>query len=133
MYGLIFALMGRFFWNPAGMHHHTHTHTPPPPHARAQPHARAIIDWSHATAGRAGDEGWNTLGGLLFTVSISMTPLAVYGVERATGIWPGVNGGSYADYYRYHLTRTPTRTRTTAHTHTHTHAHTHAPLSKVSA
>ncbi len=27
MYGLIFALMDRFFWNPAGMHHRTHTHT----------------------------------------------------------------------------------------------------------
>jgi hypothetical protein len=47
------------------------------------------------------DEGWNLLGGLLFTVSICMTPLAVYGVERATGYWPSTNAGAYRDYYKY--------------------------------
>lgn len=38
-------------------------------------------------------------GGLLFTVAVCMTPLAIYGIERMTGLWPQGDPGSYADYY----------------------------------
>ncbi len=35
-------------------------------------------------------------GGLLFTLVVCMTPLAVYGLQRATGLWPP---GNYQNYY----------------------------------
>ncbi len=38
-------------------------------------------------------------GGLLFTMAVCMTPLAVYGVERALGVWPQGDPGVYRDYY----------------------------------
>jgi hypothetical protein len=38
-------------------------------------------------------------GGLLFTLAVGMTPLAIYGVERMTGIWPQGDPGIYRDYY----------------------------------
>lgn len=38
-------------------------------------------------------------GGLLFTVAVCMTPLAVYGFETMTGIWPQEDPGFYRDYH----------------------------------
>lgn len=37
--------------------------------------------------------------GLLFTIAVCMAPLAIYGVERATGLWPQGDPGTYSDYY----------------------------------
>ncbi|GBC62423.1 DUF2157 domain-containing protein [Desulfonema ishimotonii] len=38
-------------------------------------------------------------GGLLFTLAVCMTPLAIYGLERFTGIWPAGDPGTYHDYH----------------------------------
>jgi hypothetical protein len=38
-------------------------------------------------------------GGLLFTAAVCMTPLAVYGLETMTGIWPGDDPGFYRGYH----------------------------------
>jgi len=38
-------------------------------------------------------------GGLLVTVAVSLTPLAIYGLERFTGIWPQGDPGAYRDYH----------------------------------
>ncbi len=38
-------------------------------------------------------------GGLLTVVAVCMTPLAVYGFERAVGLWPQEVPGSYRDYH----------------------------------
>lgn len=38
-------------------------------------------------------------GGLLFTMAVCMTPLAIYGLERLTGIWPQGNPGVYRGYH----------------------------------
>lgn len=38
-------------------------------------------------------------GGLLTAVAVCMTPLAVYGFERAMGWWPLEDPGSYHDYH----------------------------------
>src|SRR5882672_4543506 len=43
--------------------------------------------------------GLRVPGGLLFTVAVAMTPLAVYGLERATGIWPQSDPGIYRDFH----------------------------------
>jgi hypothetical protein len=42
-----------------------------------------------------------TPGGLLFVMAVCMTPLAVYGLERATGWWPQGDPGSYRGYYEW--------------------------------
>lgn len=39
-------------------------------------------------------------GGLLVTVAVCMTPLAVYGLERGLGLWPDGSPGSYRDYHQ---------------------------------
>jgi hypothetical protein len=39
-------------------------------------------------------------GGLLFTLAVWMTPLAIYGLERATGVWPQ---GTPGDFQSYHI------------------------------
>jgi len=39
-------------------------------------------------------------GGLLFTLAVWMTPLAIYGLEQATGIWPQ---GAPANFQSYHV------------------------------
>jgi hypothetical protein len=44
-------------------------------------------------------KGLTTPGGLLFTLAVWMVPLAIYGLELATNIWPQDNPGSYHDYY----------------------------------
>lgn len=38
-------------------------------------------------------------GGLLFTIAVCMTPLAIYGLQRMTGIWPGDDPGAYQNYH----------------------------------
>ena len=40
-------------------------------------------------------------GGLLYTVAVAMTPLAVYGIERATGLWPQKDPGIYRDFHEW--------------------------------
>lgn len=40
-------------------------------------------------------------GGLLFTMAVWMTPLAIYGLERMTGIWPQQDPGTYRRYYEW--------------------------------
>jgi hypothetical protein len=45
--------------------------------------------------------GLSTPGGLLFTMAVSMTPLAVYGIQDASGIWPQGDPGAYRDYYTH--------------------------------
>ena len=45
--------------------------------------------------------GLSTPGGLLFTMAVAMTPLAVYGIQDAIGIWPQGDPGAYRDYYTY--------------------------------
>jgi hypothetical protein len=40
-----------------------------------------------------------TPGGLLVTVAVCMTPLAVYGFERTTGLWPYADPGSYRGFF----------------------------------
>ncbi len=40
-------------------------------------------------------------GGLLFTLAVWMTPLAVFGLEKMLGWWPQSDPGSYHDYYHW--------------------------------
>jgi hypothetical protein len=40
-------------------------------------------------------------GGLLVTVAVCMTPLAIYGIERACGWWPSNDPGSYTRFHPY--------------------------------
>jgi hypothetical protein len=40
-------------------------------------------------------------GGLLVAVAVCMTPMAVYGLERAAGWWPDHDPGSYANFHPY--------------------------------
>jgi len=47
-------------------------------------------------------EKFPVAGGLLITVAVGMTPLAVYSLEAMTGLWPVINPGKgfrYHDYY----------------------------------
>ena len=38
-------------------------------------------------------------GGLLFTLAVSMVPLTIYGLQRATGLWVQGDPGNYENYY----------------------------------
>src|SRR3989442_2228582 len=38
-------------------------------------------------------------GGLLITVTVSLTPLIVYSIERMTGLWPAQDPGAYKNFY----------------------------------
>jgi len=38
-------------------------------------------------------------GGLLFTMAVAMSPLAIYGVQRWTGYWQAVDPGIYRDFH----------------------------------
>ncbi len=38
-------------------------------------------------------------GGLLFTLAVWMVPLAIYGLEQLTGIWPQGSPGTFRDYH----------------------------------
>lgn len=40
-------------------------------------------------------------GGLMVAVAVCMTPLAVYGMERAMGWWPAYDPGSYTNFHPY--------------------------------
>ena len=40
-------------------------------------------------------------GGLLAAVAVCMTPMAVYGIERAAGWWPAADPGSYTHFHPY--------------------------------
>jgi len=40
-----------------------------------------------------------TPGGLLVTMAVCMTPLAVYGFERMTGLWPQADPGRYRGFF----------------------------------
>ncbi len=44
-------------------------------------------------------EGLRVPGGLLVTLAVCMTPLAVYGFERMTGLWPQSDPGDYGGFY----------------------------------
>lgn len=43
--------------------------------------------------------GFRVPAGLLYTMAVCMIPLIVYGLERATGIWPQGDPGSYGEYH----------------------------------
>jgi hypothetical protein len=54
--------------------------------------------------GLMGRRFWNTPqrripGGLLLTAAVCMTPLAIFGVEKATGLWPADDPGSYKRFH----------------------------------
>jgi hypothetical protein len=40
-------------------------------------------------------------GGLLYTMAVCMTPLAIWGLEKGTGFWPVTDPGHYRDFYPY--------------------------------
>lgn len=44
-------------------------------------------------------KGLRVPGGLLFTMAVCMTPLAIYGLERVTGIWPQGDPGAYEGFH----------------------------------
>lgn len=48
-----------------------------------------------------GRPGLRVPGGLLVTLSVCMTPLAVYGLQRALGVWPFDDPGVYVDFHRW--------------------------------
>src|SRR5204863_3502377 len=53
---------------------------------------------------RAGARLWKELpipGGLLYAMAVCMTPLVVWGLERATGFWPESDPGNYRDFFPY--------------------------------
>ncbi|OGQ21513.1 MAG: DUF2157 domain-containing protein [Deltaproteobacteria bacterium RIFCSPLOWO2_02_FULL_44_10] len=43
--------------------------------------------------------GLKTPGGLFYTMAVCMIPLAIYGLERMTGIWPQGDPGFYQGYH----------------------------------
>ena len=45
--------------------------------------------------------GLSTPGGLLFTMAVCMTPLAVYGVQDAMSLWAQGDPGAYREYYTH--------------------------------
>jgi len=47
------------------------------------------------------DKDLKVPGGLLVTAAVCMTPLAVYGFERMTGVWLQGAPGEYEDFYDY--------------------------------
>jgi hypothetical protein len=54
----------------------------------------------------AGDRLWRSAdlkipGGLLHTMAVCMTPLAIWGLETATGFWAAGNPGNYRDFYPF--------------------------------
>jgi hypothetical protein len=54
----------------------------------------------------AGEKLWKTgdlsvPAGLLYTMAVCMTPLAIWGFESATGFWAASHPGNYRDFYPY--------------------------------
>ena len=43
--------------------------------------------------------GFKVPGGLLFTLAVWVTPLAIFGIEKMLGWWPMEDPGDYRDYY----------------------------------
>jgi len=44
-------------------------------------------------------QGLRVPGGLLYTMAVSMTPLGLYGLQRALGLWPGDDPGTYQGFH----------------------------------
>lgn len=44
---------------------------------------------------------YKVAAGLLVTIAVCMTPLAIYGLEEMTRLWPQGDPGSYRDYYAW--------------------------------
>lgn len=44
-------------------------------------------------------QGLRVPGGLLYTMAVCMTPLAIYGLERVTGLWPQGDPGAYEGFH----------------------------------
>ena len=44
-------------------------------------------------------ESYRVPGGLLVTLAVWMVPLAIYGLERTTGLWPQGDPGAYSGYH----------------------------------
>src|SRR5205814_194018 len=54
----------------------------------------------------AGDRVWHSgdlriPGGLVYAMAVCMTPLAIWGLETATGFWAAGNPGNYRDFYPF--------------------------------
>ena len=47
------------------------------------------------------EERYRIPGGLLVTLAVWMIPLAIYGFERTTGIWPQGDPGAYSGYHAW--------------------------------
>ena len=47
------------------------------------------------------NERYRIPGGLLVTLAVWMVPLAIYGLERTTGIWPQGDPGAYSGYHAW--------------------------------
>ena len=47
------------------------------------------------------EKGLKVPGGLLFTMAVCMTPLAVYGIERATGLWAAEAANSLRRHHEW--------------------------------
>ena len=47
------------------------------------------------------EKGFKIPGGLLFTLAVCMTPLAVYGIERATGLWAAEAANSLRRHHEW--------------------------------
>jgi hypothetical protein len=68
-----------------------------------------IFGTSLAYAAVLGGAGWamwqrrdlRVPGGMLVSAAVCMTPLVVYGFERATGLWLQKAPGQYEDFYRW--------------------------------
>jgi hypothetical protein len=74
---------------------------------RLGPWAVCTIAVGYAVAfAAAGEKLWRTPdlkipGGLLYTMAVCMTPLAIWGLESATGFWAAGHPGNYRDFYPY--------------------------------
>lgn len=61
----------------------------------------AVYALCFALAGRTlwFKQGLRVPGGLLFTLAVWMTPLALYGLQRALGVWPQESPENFRDYH----------------------------------
>jgi hypothetical protein len=59
-----------------------------------------IYGIAFAAAGKyLGDQKLRVASGLLFTLAVWMTPLVVYGIERAARLWPDEDPGTFSNYH----------------------------------
>ena len=72
---------------------------------RLGPWAVFVIALAYATGFVfAGSRLWPQMpipGGLLYTMAVCMTPLAIWALENATGMWPRTPAEHYRDFYPY--------------------------------